>query len=110
MDRRAFSKSIVSGLALTASGLSLKTLAAVLDVEDGVSECYSCDGFKQLVGQRYKLITNDSGKTFELYDLLEDPGETADIAAGHPDRVADMKTALTTWRNACRHSDKGEDY
>ncbi len=62
MDRRTFSKSIAGGLALTASGLSLHTLAAVLGVEDDVSECYSCDGFKQLMGQRFKLTGGPVGQ------------------------------------------------
>jgi hypothetical protein len=62
MDRRTFSKSIAGGLALTASCLSLNTLAAVLGVEDKVSECYSCDGFKQLMGQRLKLTGGPVGQ------------------------------------------------
>jgi len=62
MDRRSFSKSIVSGLALTASGLSLNTLAAVLGVEDGESECFSCDGFRRFVGHKYELASNLHGQ------------------------------------------------
>ena len=55
MDRRTFSKSILGSLTLTASGLSLNTLAAVLGVEDSFTECLSCDGFRQLLGQQYTI-------------------------------------------------------
>jgi hypothetical protein len=33
----------------------------------------------------------------ELYDLEADPGETHDLAAEHPDRVARMQAALENW-------------
>ena len=41
---------------------------------------------------RYKLI---DGK--ELYDMVEDPGETRDLAAGQPERVARMRQAYEAW-------------
>jgi hypothetical protein len=31
---------------------------------------------------------------FQLYDLSADPGETANLVAEHPDRVAKMKAAM----------------
>jgi len=34
------------------------------------------------------------GATTELYDLAADPGETTDVAAGHPDMVARMEAIL----------------
>ena len=65
MDRRTFSKSIVSGLTLTATGMSLNTLAAVLGVENSVSECLSCEEFKQLVGHQYG-VSGEAGGQLEL--------------------------------------------
>ena len=43
-------------------------------------------------GPRYKLINGE-----ELYDLHEDPGEEHDIAAQHPDIVADLRQAYEEW-------------
>ena len=36
------------------------------------------------VTDQYKLISKDEGKTWELYDLLSDPGEQVDLAESHP--------------------------
>jgi arylsulfatase/arylsulfatase A len=42
--------------------------------------------------QRYKLV---NGR--ELYDLAEDPGEQCDVAAEHPERVAELRQAYERW-------------
>ena len=67
---------------------------------------------KQLawVGQRYKLYSKNGGKDFELYDLLNDPAESKDLAKDHPDVVKRMTGELERWRASCRSSDAGEDY
>ena len=62
------------------------------------------------VTDRYKLISVDSGKTFELYDLMTDPSETQDIAAREPELVTAMKKALFSWKASVAHSRKGGDY
>ncbi len=38
----------------------------------------------------------------ELFDLLEDPGERADVANQHRERAAAMRAALDAWRAAIR--------
>ena len=63
-----------------------------------------------LTGNRYKLYSSDSGKTFELYDLVEDPSESNDIAQQHPGIVGEMKATLKAWRASCKDSFKGKDY
>lgn len=65
MDRRAFSKSLVGSLALTATGFSLNSLAAVLGIDQPDSDCYSCDGFRQLIGQRF-LVSGQEDCQLEL--------------------------------------------
>ena len=65
---------------------------------------------KSLTGNRYKLITTDSGATFELYDLIADKYETTDIAPANPDIVNSMKAALTAWEASCDNSLAGNDY
>jgi len=62
------------------------------------------------VAQRYKLVTLNDGKTWELYDLIDDPVEANDISAQHPDRVKMMSKQLEAWRESCKQSDRGKDY
>jgi arylsulfatase A-like enzyme len=72
-----------------------------------------------LNGERFKLVHNsgkgrprsDNGSvptaTYELYDLISDPGETKNVAAAHPAVVMGMKEVLAAWRESCRKSDEG---
>ena len=46
---------------------------------------------------RYSLINIGKEKKWELYDLLTDPGEKTDIAAGQPGVVAKMDAAYEKW-------------
>ena len=59
---------------------------------------------------KYKLYSSNGGKTWELYDLSADPGETRDIAAMNADRVRMMAAELEEWRRSCAASDGGADY
>jgi hypothetical protein len=59
---------------------------------------------------RYKLLSFTDGQSFELYDLLKDPGEAADIADNHPDIVADMQKKMVQWCSSCDDSLAGKDY
>ena len=50
----------------------------------------------------YKLFSGDGGITWELYDLLNDPSETDDIAANHMERAEGMKVQLEAWIESTR--------
>ena len=50
-----------------------------------------------LTGPRFKLYSKDRGETFQLYDLLDDPGEEHDLAAANTDRMATMTAQLNSW-------------
>jgi hypothetical protein len=63
-----------------------------------------------LVDSQYKLITQDDGKTWMLFDLIADASETSDIAAEHPDTVNRMRSVLEAWRKSCTESREGKDY
>ena len=65
---------------------------------------------RSLSDNRYKLYSGDNGKTYELYDLIDDPYETSDIAASHPKVVDSMKKTLEEWIKSCSNSSNGEDY
>jgi arylsulfatase A-like enzyme len=91
-------------------GVSLMPL--IKGKQDLRSEPIAFQSAKQLslVGNRYKLYSSDEGETFLLYDLIEDPGETVDLALSQPEVVREMKQKLQEWIESCRTSLRGEDY
>jgi len=58
----------------------------------------------------YKLLSMDSGETWQLYAINDDQGEVDDLAGAHPDRVAQMQGELMAWRQSCAQSAAGGDY
>lgn len=63
-----------------------------------------------LTDNRYKIISTDRGKTYSLYDLVDDPGEKKDLKAGKPRIFRKMKDTLKNWQNSCRESRAGKGY
>lgn len=63
-----------------------------------------------LIGDRYKIYSNDGGASFALYDLAADAGETTDLAVKKPDVLASMRKTVDAWRASCKHSLAGQDY
>ncbi|MDH4238090.1 MAG: sulfatase-like hydrolase/transferase [Phycisphaerae bacterium] len=63
-----------------------------------------------LTDNRYKIYSNNKGKTYMLFDLAEDPGEKKDLAAEKPQILKSMKTTLEKWRKNCKNSLAGKDY
>ena len=63
-----------------------------------------------LVGNRFKIYSSDGGKTFELYDLIEDPAEQTNLAEDRPQQVQSMAAILREWRQSCAESRAGSDY
>ena len=61
-------------------------------------------------GNRYKIVSLDGEKTYQLFDLVEDPQEDHDLAQQHPEIVARMRKGLEAWRQSCRASTQGSDY
>ncbi len=62
-------------------------------------------GFQYLAGrswvnEQYKLISKDSGNTFELYDLLADGAEATNIANDNPTIIAQMRAEFEAWSTA----------
>ncbi len=55
-------------------------------------------GFQKVVmdGQ-YKLLYNCASGKEELYDIKEDPGETANIADRKPEKLKEMRSLLEAW-------------
>ena len=63
-----------------------------------------------LTDNRYKIYSKNKGKTYMLFDLIEDPGEKKDLSAEKPQILQSMKATLTKWRNSCKDSLAGKDY
>jgi len=77
-----------------------------------------------LIDNRYKLYSPRGGRSrrrrgaaakpsapsYELYDLLADPGEKRNLAAQKPEIVKAMAAKLTAWRTSCAASQAGRDY
>lgn len=52
---------------------------------------------------RWKAVRNSIKEPIEIYDLATDPGESKDLAAGHPDLVEKAKTLLLESRRPDPH-------
>ena len=64
-----------------------------------------------LIENRYKLLKSAlPGGGYELYDLVADPAETANLAATKPDLLNAMKARMVHFDEACRRSRDGADY
>jgi len=50
-----------------------------------------------LSDNRYKLFSGDGGASWELYDLVNDPAESNNIAANHEVLAEDMRIHLEKW-------------
>ncbi|MEE8451514.1 MAG: sulfatase-like hydrolase/transferase [Thermoguttaceae bacterium] len=86
---------------------------------------FQSSGQISLIDNRYKLIKSGGGRKkkdqadtttsrredgFMLFDLLEDPSETTDLAEQKPETVEAMKRLLQAWQESCKASAAGEDY
>lgn len=57
----------------------------------------------------HRIQTNDVVRT-ELYNLVDDPMETTNLAQQNADRTAAMQSALEQWQRSVLRSWQGEDY
>ena len=80
-------------------------------IEDDARLFDGIDGQAIMVDNRYKLLhraMRDGG--YELYDILEDPGETCDIKDKRPELFKKMKEQLDKHKESCINSYLGSDY
>ena len=63
-----------------------------------------------MVDDKYKLISADKGKSFELYDLIEDEAEKENIIQNYPEIAMKMKVDLNDWLHSVENSKNGGDY
>ena len=62
------------------------------------------------VTNRYKLIVDEKGNQFELYDLLNDKSEQENIIEECPEIAEKLKADLNEWLSSVENSRKGMDY
>ena len=51
---------------------------------------------------RYKIVRTNPAQEFQLFDLVDDIGETTNVAAAHPDLLEVMKRDFVQWQAAVR--------
>lgn len=61
-------------------------------------------------GDRFKLVSMDSGESFQLYEINKDIGETIDVSRIYPEVTKKMMEFLEEWRIPCQASAMGKDY
>jgi arylsulfatase A-like enzyme len=76
--------------------------------EDGIGFIYG----KKIswVTTGHKLISTDGGQSFELYDLIVDREERADISKEEQTIAAAMRSELDAWMESVQASAEGKDY
>ena len=68
-------------------------------------------GPRAITTQKYKLILDQSSSDqVELYDLVNDIGETQNLAASKPKIVAQLQRAMHQWQTSVLQSLTGGDY
>ena len=59
-------------------------------------------GLRSVRSGRHKLIMRGAGADAELYDLLEDAGETRNLAAAQPELVASLRFEIDRFLQSAR--------
>ena len=62
------------------------------------------------VSGKWKLYLSSPSAALELYDIVSDPGETRNVAAKHPEIVADLESRWEKWFKSCEDSFRGKEY
>ena len=68
------------------------------------------DGRISYSNDKYKLLSYDRGKSYQLYDIISDPKESEDISDKYPEIVAEMKKQALDWHNSTKASFEGKEY
>ncbi|MGJ8656574.1 MAG: sulfatase family protein [Akkermansiaceae bacterium] len=94
----------------TLDGISLLPMLAGEMTERDKGIGFQSKGSEAWSTQRYKIHKAKAKQGWKLYDLIEDPSEKKDIAAEHPEVVAELSKKFDAWQKSCKESDGGGDY
>ena len=100
----------IKGKPEPSDGTSLMPLIEGKMTERPIPIAFESGNQVSLTDNRYKIYSSNKGKAYMLFDLLEDPGETKDLAVEKPQLLQSMKTMLIKWRKSCQDSLAGKDY
>jgi arylsulfatase A-like enzyme len=70
-------------------------------------------GNRAMMKNQYKLVLEGQSSDkngIELFNILNDPGETNNLAGTHPEVVKDMQVEFRLWQESVLNSLKGTDY
>jgi arylsulfatase A-like enzyme len=70
-------------------------------------------GERTMMKGHYKLVVKElstGSQGFELYDIMNDPGEEKNLADEHPEIVKEMNAELRKWQESVLNSLTGADY
>lgn len=62
------------------------------------------------IGTRYKIYRKDASAAWQLFDLLDDPNESKDLAAERQELLQSLVTAWRDWEVSVKGSADGADY
>lgn len=62
------------------------------------------------IGTRYKIYRQNAAAEWQLFDLLDDPGESTDLADNKPALLEKLKAEWLQWETSVQHSAQGDDY
>lgn len=95
---RALGGSAPEEQAVFAEAYTPDTLLALMENENpSAIDSFRCRSMRRAAyADRHKLITVGD-EPDELFDIIEDPSETHNLLARHPDKVAELEAALTSF-------------
>lgn len=100
----------IKGKPEPSDGTSLMPLIEGKMTERPIPIAFESGNQVSLTDNRYKIYSSNNGKTYNLFDLIEDPAETKDLAAEKPQIVKAMRRTLEQWRVSCKNSLAKKDY
>lgn len=62
------------------------------------------------IGTRYKIYRKDAAAAWQLFDLLDNPDETFDLAAEKPELLERLQSEWERWEASVENSAAGKDY
>ena len=66
-------------------------------------------GQESLTDNKYKIYKTRS-KKWELYDIVDDPSESKNLASANPEILQGMIKVYEAWKASCKQSAEGKDY
>jgi arylsulfatase A-like enzyme len=91
-------------------GVSLLPLIDGATTERSVPIAFESARQLALIGSRYKIYSGDQGKSYALFDLIDDPSESTNLAVEMRGAVETMRQKIDAWRRSCKQSLAGQDY